>query len=188
MKNSKPYKRILVDFAALAMEFIPHARLLTDRPMDLLNAWPPGEPRFAKVAGVSASSLWRKVKKAGAKHFAEMPTNVWAAGLLAECWKLAPVVTVVSGPPYYPQSVNGRRQWVAKHCGSRVRYVAMNEKQRLIDGPGVVLIDPSEVACKFFTEAGGQAILLPLHSNSLHAIADPLSHVIEQLKSSTLPA
>lgn len=181
MARSKRYDRILIDFNCLAFEAIAQARLLSDRPQDLLNKWQPGVPSIAKVAGISASSLWRKIKAAGAAHFTNMPPQAWAVDLFGECRTLADSVEVVSGPPYFYPSRNGRSKWVREHFGRETRYVAINQKQQLA-GPRVLLIDGSEVACKFFIEAGGRAVLFPLHFNALHNVVNPLTHVFSQMK------
>ncbi|WP_254512310.1 hypothetical protein [Anatilimnocola floriformis] len=154
--------------------------MITDNPQTLLARWPAGEPNINRVAEISKGKIWNMMKKAGPNFFADMPVNPWASELLAACQKVAVIITVTSGPPYFLPMRNGRAAWVARHCDDAIRYKPIYVKEEFA-APDVLLIDLSDYACKVFAEAGGRAVLWPDHRNAMHQVTDAMSHVLERI-------
>ena len=177
---SKPFRQCMVDFGILAHDVIPSARLITDSPQGLLARWPAGEPNINRVAEISKGKFWRLLKKAGASFFADMPVYPWTTELLSACQKIAAIVTITSGPPYYAPMRKGRAAWVARHCGESIQYKPIYIKEEFA-APDTLLIDLSDYACKVFADAGGRAILWPDHRNAMHHVTDALSHVVQRI-------
>ena len=89
-----------------------------------------------------------------------------------------------------PAGYAGKSKWLEKNypavLSGRVLFSAASSgntgpAKRFCAHPGAVLIDDTELVCKQFEEAGGEAILYPAPWNSMKHIDDPIGYLMARL-------
>lgn len=128
---------------------------------DLIKDYPAGEFNVDKVAGVSASTMWRKVAAQGRELWSRMKKLPWAHALYEGLKKIGDVV-FLTAPSQDPECAAGKVEWLQRFAKRKdfTDYVITARKE-LLAGPGRVLVDDRPSNCDEFRKAGGAAVLFP---------------------------
>ena len=128
---------------------------------DLIKDYPAGEFNVDKVAGVSLTTMWRKVAAAGRKLWSRMRKMPWADELYEKLKEIGDVVFLTS-PSQDPECLAGKLEWLQRFTKRKdFQDYIITARKELLAGPGTVLIDDRLENCEKFRKAGGEAILFP---------------------------
>lgn len=128
---------------------------------DLIDDYPAGEFNVNKVAGVSASEMWRMVARRGRKLWSRMREFPWAHDLYEQLRGIGDVVFLTS-PSQDPESLAGKLEWLQRFTKRRDfgDYI-MTVRKELLARPDAVLVDDRLENVEGFRAAGGGAVLFP---------------------------
>ncbi|MFT5126811.1 MAG: 5'(3')-deoxyribonucleotidase [Rhodothermales bacterium] len=168
--------RCFVDMDGVLVDFVGAALRRHERRVD---EWPPGEFNMAKVLGIPRRDFWGPLE--GAEFWATLEPTAEAHELMAVLeaefgsWELC----ILSSPTRDPQCSAGKVQWLQRCLPDYSRRFLLGPEKRFCAGPDSLLIDDADHNVDRFREAGGCGILFPRPWNRLHAVTDPLAHVVD---------
>lgn len=133
--------------------------------------------------GVHKGDLWKRIDRAGASFWANLPPYPWAERFVAELMRFDDF-TILSSPSNDASSAQGKVLWMQKFFKKKNfrDYILTNKKYQCA-GPGAILIDDKEKHVDAFTAAGGIGILFPQPWNRNRGINNPVEYVLDIVQS-----
>lgn len=143
---------VLVDFVGGSLKLhgkhIPPSEVLWDFPQQV------------GFAGTWVSEFWDPL---GHQFWANLKWTFEGPSLLASLEKLfgAENVVLMTSPCETPGSVEGKVEWIKKHCPGYARRFFVGPPKHLAAGPNKVLVDDHEGNTDKFEQHGGRTVLVP---------------------------
>jgi 5'(3')-deoxyribonucleotidase len=180
-------KVFLLDLDGVIADFYSSmCRAFGHDPAKAMTRLKPEDWWFRSVLGeMTESHFWGVIDKLGEAFWADMEMYPHAHELYEELESMAPVY-FVSQPSNAPFSASGKVRWLQKFFRHpKCRAFFLTPHKSLLAKPNHLLIDDSDVNCKKFVEAGGNALLFPRRWNSAYADFDAgvsVSHTLQQAR------
>ena len=123
-----------------------------------------GKYEMEEVYGITTKQLWDIVDRdqfwydlSPMPHAAELMNSIRVAGF---------PIYISSTPTHNPNCVQQKIDWLKKHFGLDAHDCMFGKHKWLMAKPGALLIDDLPSNCKAFSDAGGQAALVPSNWNT----------------------
>ena len=164
--------RVFVDMDDVLCAFIAGVSWRLPRSVCRGRYWPKGEYDVAKVLGMPAEDIWRRLEPHD-EFFASLPWTKEGKVLWAWLWcNLDPrELWLLSMPLPGMGSRDGKKRWIERHLhdispGQVHRAIITHEPKANYAAPGRLLIDDCDANVDPWRAAGGEAILVPRLCNS----------------------
>ena len=144
------------------------------------SQWPAGVREMAPVIGMSSSKFWSTIDRTPG-FWANLQPYPWKDQLLQFAAGRGRV-TIATAPALGANCASEKVQWMRQHIAADFSDYMIGRDKWLMAGPQTVLIDDSDRNIEEFRDHGGTGILFPQVWNSLHAVTDPLGHVLNELR------
>lgn len=148
-----------------------------------INQCIPGEWHAYKAyPGMTDEKMWGDQRMAPASFWADLPKTPWAdelMDLVSHYFKPAEQCFLTKPLPN-SASAAGKQAWIERHYPQH--HYLIGGGKHFCASPQRVLLDDADHNCDAFVAHGGHAITFPRRWNSLHATADPLAHVANELE------
>ena len=124
----------------------------------------PGQ-NVCDALGITKTDMWKEVKKAGAKWWANLKPQPWAKHLYQELSRIDEVV-ILTSPSHLAAAAAGKTMWLKDFFGFNFKDYILTSRKELLAKPGDVLIDDHDYNTAAFTQAGGIGVIFPRMWNS----------------------
>lgn len=141
----------------------------------------PGSLFPEPLMGKDATEFFTHKNLAASEFWSGLTPYPWFEHLYSELARLGHVV-FLTAPTGQPGCVSGKHEWLIEKFGHDYSdFIFTRHKDRLAHS-GAYLVDDMPFNIAPFERRGGNGILFPQIWNELHAIEDPVPHVIEALQ------